>query len=60
MCRGCGTQGHLEDRDSWLHLLCDYIVRSGHSPSVHRPCTRHSWTSIVAPPRVRYPSGENT
>ena len=36
------------------------IVRSAHSPSVQHLCTRHIWTSSVAPPRVRHPSGENT
>ncbi len=29
---------------------------SAHSPSVQHLCTRHTWTSIVAPPRVRHPS----
>ncbi len=38
-----------------------FIIKySAHSPTVQHLCTRHTWASIVAPPRVRHPSGENT
>ena len=38
----------------------NYFIKehSAHSPSVQHLCTKHTWTRIVAPPRVRHSSGE--